>query len=121
MKFDAQSIRPFIGARDFQLSRQFYADLGFHESEVAPNMSLFRVNDKLGFYLQDAYVPDWINNSMLFLEVGDVNRHYEELQHLGLHHKYTGAKLSPVVYNDWGKECFLHDPSGILWHFGEFY
>jgi len=21
----------------------------------------------------------------------------------------------------WGKECFLHDPSGILWHFGEFF
>ncbi len=26
----------------------------------------------------------------------------------------------PIQKYDWGKECFLHDPSGILWHIGEF-
>ncbi|MDQ3111085.1 MAG: glyoxalase, partial [Bacteroidota bacterium] len=28
-------------------------------------------------------------------------------------------KLVPIRNNDWGRECFVHDPSGILWHFGE--
>ncbi|PZO24508.1 MAG: glyoxalase, partial [Flavobacteriaceae bacterium] len=27
----------------------------------------------------------------------------------------------PIRNHDWGRECFLHDPSGILWHFGEFF
>jgi len=32
MKHNAVSIRPFIGAKDFALSREFYKDLGFQES-----------------------------------------------------------------------------------------
>jgi hypothetical protein len=31
------------------------------------------------------------------------------------------VKLIPIRVHDWGKECFLHDPSGVLWHFGEFF
>jgi len=35
--------------------------------------------------------------------------------------KYKGVKVTAIVYNEWGKEFFLYDPSGILWHFGLFY
>jgi hypothetical protein len=34
--------------------------------------------------------------------------------------KYPGVRLTSVQQYDWGSECFLHDPSGILWHFGQF-
>ena len=74
MQHPAKSIRPFIGARNFEISRQFYKGLGFAESVVSNDMSFFRT-DGLGFYLQDACVKDWIDNSMLFLEVDDVERH----------------------------------------------
>ena len=121
MKHIATSIRAFIGAKNFEESRQFYTTLGFEESVLSNNMSYFRVTDKLGFYLQDAYVKDWIDNTMIFLEVDDVNRYWDELQNMGLHKKYQQVRLTPIKENDWGKECFLHDPSGILWHFGEFY
>ncbi len=121
MKQTAKSIRTFIGAKDYATSRQFYTDLGFHETVLSHNMSYFRVNEQLGFYLQDAYVKDWVDNSMIFLEVDDVDKYYEELRQLGLHDKYESVRLVPIQNNDWGKECFLHDPAGILWHFGEFY
>lgn len=121
MKHAAKSIRAFIGAKNFGESRQFYKDLGFEESPIFENMSYFRVSDKLGFYLQDAYVEDWINNTMIFLEVDDVDRYWKELQNLALHLKYKNVKLTPIREEKWGKECFMHDPSGILWHFGEFY
>lgn len=121
MKHIAKSIRPFIGALDFNESRQFYTELGFEEKVISGNMSLFRVTDNLGFYLQDAYVKDWVDNTMLFLEVDDADRYWNELQSLGLHQKYKNVRLTPVKKYDWGKECFLHDPSGILWHFGEIY
>jgi catechol 2,3-dioxygenase-like lactoylglutathione lyase family enzyme len=121
MKHIAKSIRAFIGAKNFEVSRSFYKELGFEESVISKDMSYFKVTDVLGFYLQDAYVKDWVDNSMLFLEVDDVDRYWIELQDLGLHKKYDQVRLTSIREESWGKECFLHDPSGILWHFGEFY
>lgn len=86
---------------------------------MSANMSVFTLGS-LAFYLQDYYVEDWINNSMLFLEVADVNQYWDDLMALDLTSRYSTIKLTPVRELDWGKECFIHDPSGILWHVGEF-
>ncbi|WP_421944890.1 glyoxalase [Pedobacter sp.] len=120
MKQNAKSIRPFIGAKDFEISRAFYKDLGFDEVSLGEQMSLFST-DKISFYLQKAYVKDWIDNSMIFIEVGNVNNFYKDLLALDLPAKYKNVRLTPVRNESWGSECFLHDPSGILWHFGAFY
>ncbi len=113
MNQKAVSIRPFIGAKDFELSRSFYRDLGFVESILTHNMSYFNTRG-LGFYLQDAYIQDWIDNSMIFMEVEDVGEYWAELLALDLTTKYKNVKLIPIRKNDWGSECFLHYPSGIL-------
>jgi len=113
------SIRPFIGAKNFTVSRNFYKDLGFQESMLSHNMSVFS-KQGMSFYLQDAYVKDWIDNTMLFLEVKHVDRYWDEILALNLPEKFKGVKLVPIRHETWGKEFFLHDPSGILWHFGEF-
>ena len=119
MEHNAISIRPFIGAKNYEVSRRFYRDLGFEESVLTGNMSYFKTR-ALGFYLQDAYVKDWVDNSMIFLEVEDVDSFWNRLLKLDLPAKYDGVKLTPIRRLDWGMECFMHDPSGILWHFGEF-
>jgi hypothetical protein len=119
MEHKALSIRPFIGAKDFEVSRNFCHDFGFEEVVLDKRMSLFKT-EALGFYLQDAYVKDWIDNTMIFLQVGDVARYWRELLALNLPGKYQGVKLTPIRNYDWGRECFMHDPSGILWHVGEF-
>lgn len=121
MKHAATSIRTFIGALNFEESRRFYKELGFEESSISGSLSFIRVTDKLGFYLQNAYVKDWIENSMIFLEVEDVTRYWKELQVLDLPQKFKNVKLTPIREEIWGRECFLHDPSGVLWHFGEFF
>jgi catechol 2,3-dioxygenase-like lactoylglutathione lyase family enzyme len=121
MEHKAKSIRPFIGAEDFTESQNFYHDLGFEEVVLFPDMSYFKTGS-FGFYLQDAYVKDWVDNTMIFMEVDDVRRFWEELVALNLPEKYKGlVRLTPVRDYNWGRECFLHDPSGILWHFGEFH
>lgn len=120
MQHKAISIRPFIGAKNFEVSRSFYRDLGFQESILGPNFSYFST-EGIGFYLQGAYVKDWIDNTMLFLEVDDVGRYYKALLALDLTTKYENVKLTPIREEVWGRECFLHDPSGILWHFGAFF
>ncbi|MBK6544445.1 MAG: glyoxalase [Saprospiraceae bacterium] len=119
MENNTKSIRPFIGAKDYELSRSFYCDLGFYESVLDSNMSYFNT-EGLGFYLQNAYIQDWINNSMIFLEVQDVTQYWEKVRALNLTSKYEAVKLSPIRVFDWGREFYLHDPSGILWHIGEF-
>lgn len=119
MQHNGKSIRPFIGSKDFDLSRRFYNDLGFIENVLSPTMSVFH-SGKLSFYLQDAYVKDWVDNTMVFMEVENVECFYKELVALDLPSKYASVKLVPARYLEWGSECFVHDPSGILWHFGEF-
>ncbi len=120
MNYRSLSIRTFIGAKDFDESRRFYQELGFEELVLSEKLSLFKVNEKLSFYLQDYYVKEWVENSMIFLEVDDVDQVWQDLQARGLHHKYQHVRLTPIKTDDWGRECFIHDPSGVLWHFAKF-
>lgn len=120
MQYKTKSIRPFIGAKDFERSRNFYRDLGFEETTLGNKMSVFKI-EGLAFYLQDFYIKDWIDNSMIFLEVNDVTQYWNQLKAMEITTKYNEVKLIPIKENDWGRECFVHDPSGVLWHIGEFY
>ena len=112
-------MRPFLGAKDFDLSRQFYRDIGFSEFEIDPSMSVFRM-ERFSFYLQRAYVKDWVDNTMVFLEVEHPEVYLEHLKSLELPDTYGRVKITGMHYNDWGCEFFMHDPSGILWHVGKF-
>lgn len=114
-----KSLRSFIGAKDFELSRSFYRDWGFEEHIIDSKMSYFKMNN-MGFYLQDYYVKQWINNLMIFMEISDVEGYWKDLQSLELPKKYPKVRLVPIKKYDWGQECFVHDPSGVLWHIGEF-
>jgi len=120
MNQNPKSIRPFVGSKNFEISRNFYKNLGFEEVVLEPKLSLFQWKE-VAFYLQDAYVKDWIDNTMLFIEVENTDEFQNHLQNLNLPDQYEGVKLSPVKTMPWGKECFVHDPSGVLWHFGEFF
>jgi len=120
MKHNMISVRPFVGAKNFEVSRTFYKDIGFTETVLSPVLSLFR-SGEVGFYLQDAYLKEWIDNTMVFFEVEDAGNVYEGLAAVHLSQKYQDVKLVPLRTEHWGRECFLHDPSGILLHFGEFF
>lgn len=115
-----KSIRTFIGSLDFDVSKQFYTDLGFKEYPIGDDMSYFNIDPNLGFYLQKYYVKEWLHNTMLLVEVEDVHEHWSYLNSLGLDQKYAGVRLSAVKDEDWGNVFFLHDPAGVLWHFATF-
>ena len=119
MNILGKSIRPFIGSKNYNKSRNFYSDLGFNEIVTSKTMSYFFIQE-FGFYLQDAYVKDWVDNSMIFYEVENLEETLEHIKSLKLTEKYEAVRLSEIVYNEWGNEFFLHDPSGILWHIGNF-
>ena len=120
MNHNAKSIRSFLGSKDFNESRAFYNEIGFEEIIIDPKMSHFVVNENLGFYLQDHYVKDWINNSMVFLETNELETWRNDLVEKDLVEKYKDVKISVLKTQKWAKEFFMHDPSGILWIFGTF-
>ena len=119
MHSNLKSIRPFIGALDFEESRKFYLELGFEETALFPNMNLF-TSQHISFYLQRAYIKDWIDNTMIFLEVVDVVEIHDELLSKNLTQIFPSVRISSIKSEPWGSEFFVHDPSGILWHFGQF-
>jgi len=119
MNYKAKSIRTFIGSKDFSLSQRFYKTLGFQEFPIDDKMSYFKVDENMGFYLQAYYKKEWVNNTMIFLEVDDLDQCEERLLQLDLVNKFK-IKQTNIKNFDWGRELFMHDPAGNLWHFGEF-
>jgi len=115
----AISIRPFIGAKNFENSRKFYTAWGFSESQLGPEMSVFSFEGQ-SFYLQKYYSKDWVDNTMVFLETSTLDQHHAHTTALNLPLKFKGVRVSEIKILDWGREYFVHDPSGILWHVGEF-
>ncbi|MBC6699410.1 VOC family protein [Hymenobacter puniceus] len=114
-----RSLRPFIGSRDFAESRRFYRTFGFTEVVLSPAMSLFTLAG-VSFYLQDYYAAEWVDNTMLFLEVENVEQYWPQLEALDLPGQFPGVRVLPIRQEAWGREGFVHDPAGILWHIGEF-
>ena len=119
MNIQIKSIRSFIGSKNYEISRSFYRALGFEEIITSDKMSYFE-NGSFGFYLQNYFVEEWLSNSMMFLEVINLDQTYQFIQSLELTSKYENVKISNITFNDWGREFFLHDPSGVLWHIGTF-
>ena len=120
MSTSALSVRAFVGAKDYEQSRAFYRALDFEEVVIDARMSYFRIGENLGFYLQCAFVKDWVDNTMLLLEVADPAAYREQLLAKELPKRFPGVRLSAVRREDWGQVCFLHDPSGVLWQIGAF-
>jgi len=114
-----QSVRPFIGSKDFETSRAFYRDLGFEEHLLQEGFAVYHYGGT-SFYLQKYYVKEWLENTMLFFVVQDVYDCYTKLKEMQLDQKYPGVKIMPIREEDWGTEIHMLDPAGVLLHFGNF-
>ena len=74
--------RPFLPAKDFDLSKSFYQALGFTmllDSDVA----IFEVGS-CGFILQRHYHKQWAENCMMQLMVDDLDAWWANIQALDL-------------------------------------
>ncbi|MCB0637388.1 MAG: hypothetical protein KDC54_12255 [Lewinella sp.] len=113
--------RPFVPARDFATSRQFYLDLGFRESWRADDGKLSQfIFGQHQFLLQDYWLEDWAHNTMFYQVVEDVETWWAHLQALDLPGRY-GVRIRAPFHTDWNSyEIHLHDPAGVLWFFGRF-
>lgn len=117
-KLSAVELKPFIPARDFQLSKKFYVDLGFTQGWSDADLAYFRVSDA-AFLLQNFYHPDLAGNLMIHLLVHDAAAWRDHALRSGLPETY-GIAISALELRPWGiRDFHFPDPSGVLWRIGE--
>jgi uncharacterized glyoxalase superfamily protein PhnB len=114
------SVRAFIPARDMDVARSFYKDLGFQElwgDDSACGMQI----DDCGIILQKFYVKDHAENFMMALNVEDLDAWWRHIQALGLKEKYRLGMVKPPAMQPWGiRVLYICDPTGVLWHIAEY-
>ena len=111
-------IKTFVPAKDFQLSQQFYQDIGFEKRSEGGGVAYFCV-EHCAFLLQDFYVQTYADNFMMHLQVEDVAAWYAHIQQSGIAEKY-GSKISALVDQPWRMRDFVfNDPSGVLCRIGQ--
>jgi len=111
-------VKAFVPARDFDLSKKFYKDLGFDLAWSSDALAYFCHGDS-SFLLQNFYVKEHADNFMMHLLVEDVNAWWQHVQAQGIASKY-GIKAEPPENRDWGlRDFILVDPTGVLWRIGQ--
>lgn len=111
-------IKAFVPAKDFALSKRFYADLGFAMAWCDDDLAYLHAGDA-SFLLQNFYRPDHAANFMMHLLVVDVEAWWAHVQRSGLIERY-GVEAVPPRDQPWGMRDFVViDPSGVLWRIGQ--
>ena len=111
-------IKAFVPAKDFELSKQFYKDLGFAIASEGGGVAYFHLGHA-SFLLQDFCAEDMAENFMMHLLVGDVDAWWTKVREADVTRKY-GVKLSVIVQQPWRMRDFcVTDPSGVLWRIGQ--
>ncbi|HEY9132323.1 MAG TPA: glyoxalase [Dyella sp.] len=114
---NATDLRPFIPAKDFAQSKAFYASLGWVTKDVGPGIALVTLGDRQHFYIQDYYVKEFAENTMLHVTIDDAHAWYEHVSAVLGDGAFPEARVgSPVPQSYGATVTFVHDPSGVLLH-----
>jgi len=109
-------LRAFVPARDLELSKAFYTELGFTVNWSNAEIAEIQVGASR-FLLQKFYVAEHAGNFMMSLSVEDADSWWELIQQREMAKKYPGIMCKPPALQPWGiRVLYLSDPSGVLWH-----
>src|SRR5581483_2782030 len=110
-------IKAFVPARDFELSKQFYQDLGFELAWSSEGLA-YLSHGNCSFLLQKHYVKEHADNFMMHMIVTDADAWWRHVEAKGIPSKY-GIKAEPPEDREWGlRDFILIDPTGVLWRIG---
>ena len=108
--------RPFLPARNFELSKHFYETLGFEKLLDADDVAIFRIG-RGEFILQSHYQKDWAENFMMQLMVDDLDAWWAHLRALDLAARFGVQPPKAPAMQPWGlRVAYVYDPCGVLWH-----
>ena len=111
-------LKAFVPAKDFELSKQFYQDVGFVLASNTDGIAYF-LHANVSFLLQNFYVKELAENFMMHLLVESVDSWWTAIRDAKIAETY-GVKVTPVEQRPWRMRDFvLIDPSGVLWRIAE--
>jgi catechol 2,3-dioxygenase-like lactoylglutathione lyase family enzyme len=107
--------RPFLPAKDFDVSKAFYEALGF-EKLLDGDVAIFRMGAS-GFILQRHYEKQWAENFMMQLMVDDLDAWWSYIEVLDLRGRFKVQAPRRPAMQPWGlRVAYVYDPAGVLWH-----
>jgi catechol 2,3-dioxygenase-like lactoylglutathione lyase family enzyme len=110
--------RPFLPAKNFELSKRFYETLGF-EKVLDDEVAIFNAGSG-GFILQNYYQKEWAENFMMQLMVDDLDAWWEHITAIDLPGQFGVPPPKAPAMQPWGlRIVYLVDPSGVLWHIAQ--
>ena len=111
-------IKAFVPSKDFEISKEFYKDLGFTMASEGGGVAYFHFGH-VSFLLQDFCAEALAENFMMHILVEDVDAWREHVHRSQVAGKY-GVKITPIESQPWRMRDFcLFDPSGVLWRIGQ--
>jgi catechol 2,3-dioxygenase-like lactoylglutathione lyase family enzyme len=111
-------IKAFVPAKNFELSKQFYKDLGFTLASDGNGVAYFHF-EHVSFLLQDFCADSLAENFMMHILVENVNDWWEHVQASGVAAKYR-VRVTDLEDQPWRMRDFcVFDPSGVLWRIGQ--
>jgi hypothetical protein len=113
MKPTIRDLKPYVPAKDFELSKRFYNALGFTMSEGWGGTADFEMNG-FRFRLQNYYVADWANNFMIVMGVDDVDAWHKLATEVVRDPEFKAASVAAIEQVDDSRVLHVGDPSGVL-------
>lgn len=111
-------IKAFVPAKDFDLSKTFYEELGFETAWSSGDLAYLR-RGHTSFLLQNVYIQAHAENTVMHLLVTDVEDWWRHVQAVDLPGRYDVYAEAPED-RPWGMRDFvLMDPSGVLWRIAQ--
>lgn len=100
---------------DQAVSERFYTGLCGPPVERAGGFVLFRLAETM-LWLQDFYVKDWAENTVLYVGVEDADAWHRQLE--SMRSEFPDLRIEGPVDQDWGHRMVTTwDPAGVLLHF----
>lgn len=114
-------IRPFIGAKDFDSSRDFYVALGWKVVYDSESLRVMELGNHR-FYLQRYFDKAWCENTMLHVSVEDVDAWYAFAKQRFLEGGLASqARIGGEPKDEgYARVFYIWDPAGVLLHIAEF-
>lgn len=111
-------IKAFVPASDFELSKQFYKDLGFTMASDGGGIAYFHF-DHVSFLLQDFSTEGLAKDFCMHILVEDVDAWWQHVTSTGVAEKY-GVTLTAIEQRPWRMRDFcLADPTGVVWRIAQ--
>jgi uncharacterized glyoxalase superfamily protein PhnB len=111
-----KDLKAFVPAKDTEVSKQFYLDLGFTVNWGNAEIAELQIG-AYRFLLQKFYVAEHAGNFMMSLAVEDADAWWEHIVSADIAKKYPGIMCKAPAMQPWGlRVLYISDPCGVLWH-----